>query len=341
MNTKPITVAIVEDNNEIRQRFVSLFAETEHIQCVGNYFTAEEFMAEYIDIKPNVVFMDIHLPGLNGIECIEKMKEQSKHTQYIVYTVFENSEVVLEAIKAGATGYLLKNTSSDKLVAAVEEICRGESPMSGSIAAKVLKAFQQEVSKPESKLLSSRENEIINLLSKGYRYKDIAKELIISPETVKTHIRSIYEKLQVNNSIDAINKTRAANKTQFARYANSNVKEVEEHDCYKAIEDLFWREKPYLTEKYSLSALSKQVGYPLYVVSQTINRRYKMGFFELINQLRINESMSLLRNLNEKITIEGIAYECGFCSRSSFYAAFKKLNGLTPTEFILLNTKVN
>lgn len=336
MNTKPITVAIVEDNNEIRQRFVSLFTETEHIQCVGNYFTAEEFMSEFSSINPMVVFMDVHLPGVSGIECIEKMKEESHQTQFIVYTVFENSEVVLDAIKAGATGYLLKNTPSEKLVAAVEEIIRGESPMSGSIAAKVLKAFQNEIRKPESKLLSSRENEVVNLLSKGYRYKDIAKELIISPETVKTHIRSIYEKLQVNNSIDAINKTRSASESQCARYAHTHVKVQEEQLCFAAIESLFASEKPYLTEKYSLSALSKQVGYPLYVVSQTINRRYKVGFFELINQLRINESINMLRNMNEKISIEGVAYECGFCSRSSFYAAFKKLNGVTPTEFMQL-----
>ena len=327
-------LAIVEDNEDLRNRFVELFTSHQNIECVGNYFNAEDFLSEFQYIRPDVVFMDIHLPGMDGIKCIEKIKKHDQSTHFIVYTIFENTEMVLNAIKAGATGYLLKNTGSDKLVSAVEEILRGESPMSGSIAGKVIKAFQQQIKKPESRFLSQRENEILDLLAKGYRYKDIAKELFISIETVRTHIRSIYEKLQVNSGIEAIFKTRADFGINLIPYTNTNVSQNEEEECFISIKKLFEENKPFLNEKYCLGKLAKQVGYPVYVVSQTVNRRFKMGFFELINHYRIKEAINMLKCMDERITIEGIAYQCGFCSRSTFYSAFKKETGMTPGEFL-------
>lgn len=327
-------IAIVEDTDEIRNRFVEIMSSETDIECVGVYCTAEDFLSECNYIKPEVVFMDINLPGISGVECIEICKKSLKNSHFIVYSIFENSEVVFQAIKAGATGYLLKSTPKEKLVSSIKEILKGESPMSGSIAMKVVMAFQESPKKTDSELLSKRENEILDLLSKGFRYKDIAEQLFISIETVRTHIRNIYEKLQVKSRTEAINKTDQKNYLDTDKYLNSSVKNEDEEICYQKIKSYFEHSKPYTEEKYTITKLAKDVGFPVYVVSQTINKRFKMGYFDFVNHYRIEESIKMLKESNGKITIEGIAYQCGFCSRTSFYSAFKKETGQNPTSFI-------
>lgn len=331
MNTR---IAIVEDNDEIRGRFIEIMSEQIDIICVGSYTNAEDFISEFGFLKPDVVFMDIHLPGMNGIDCITIGKTINTKSHFIIYTIFENNEMIYNAIKAGATGYLLKSTPREKLVASIHEIIRGESPMTGSIAMKILTAFQQKIKEPESNLLSKRENEILGFLSKGYRYKEIAELLFISIETVRTHIRNIYEKLQVNSRTEALNKAENRDNLTLKRYTNSSVKIEDEENCFQKIQELFKNEKPFLQEKYSIGRLAKDIDFPVYIVSQTINRRFNQGYFDFINRHRINEVIQLLKTSSNKITIEGIAYQCGFCSRTSFYSAFKKETGENPSKFI-------
>lgn len=330
------TVAIVEDNNDIRTRFVDVFSSAADIVCIGAYANAEDFLSEYLHILPDVVFMDIQLPGMDGIECIKQLKAKNRNTHFIMYSVFENSESIFSAIKAGATGYLLKSTPSEKLVSSVHEILNGESPMTGTVAMKVIKAFQAPL--PGSvAVLSERENTILANLSKGYRYKDIAEKLCISTETVRTHIRNIYEKLQVNSRTEAINKSRQLAGVAVEKYLNSNVKPGDEEACFHKINEVFKNKKPFLQEKFSITALSAETGFPVYVISQTINRRFNMGFFDLINKCRIEEALLLLKTEGGKITAEGIGYQCGFGSRTAFYNAFKKVTGATPGGMIADN----
>jgi DNA-binding NarL/FixJ family response regulator len=151
--------------------------------------------------------MDINLPGMNGIECIRQVKDKIPDTQFMMFTVYENDEKVFEALKAGASGYLLKNTGLVQLIESLKELYNGGSPMSANIARKLVTLFRND-NKETAKLdiLSSRENEILQLLAKGLLYKEIADQLSISVSTVRQHIHHIYEKLHVQNRTEAINK---------------------------------------------------------------------------------------------------------------------------------------
>ena len=151
--------------------------------------------------------MDINLPGMNGIECIKMIKDKSPGTQFMMFTVYENDEKVFEALKAGASGYLLKNTGLVQLIESLKELHNGGSPMSANIARKLVTLFRNEQKQaPSLDSLSHRENEILQLLSKGLLYKEIADQLAISVSTVRQHIHHIYEKLHVQNRTEAINK---------------------------------------------------------------------------------------------------------------------------------------
>lgn len=202
-----IKVVIIEDNDDIRNSLNILIDGSAGIRCVQTYTNAEDAISGIPAINPDVAIVDVHLPKRSGIECIGTLKPVCASTQFMIFTIFEDDETVFNAIKAGATGYLLKNTSPDKILSAINDIYRGGSPMSGQIARKVLQSFFNPV-KPKDTLevLTVRENEILNLLSKGYRYKEIASKLFISTETVRTHIRNIYEKLQVESRTEALNK---------------------------------------------------------------------------------------------------------------------------------------
>ena len=156
--------------------------------------------------------MDINLPGINGIECIKQLKQKIPHTQFMMFTVYENDENVFEALKAGATGYLLKNTEMAQITEALKDLHNGGSPMSVTIARKLVSVFQSQPKENASTdILSNRENEILHLLSKGLLYKEISDQLSISVNTVRQHIHNIYEKLHVQNRTEAINKIYSKN----------------------------------------------------------------------------------------------------------------------------------
>jgi len=201
-----IQVAIVEDIREIKEGLELLIDSSDGFRCIKTYANAEEAIAGLPQIQPDVVLMDINLPGISGIEAVKSLKPKIPGTQFIMSTVYEDDENIFESLKAGASGYLLKKTAPSKILESITEVYNGGSPMSSQIARKVIGSFQQKDSIEESQVLTQREKEILKLLARGLRYKEIAAELSISIDTVRTHTRHIYEKLQVQSRIEAINK---------------------------------------------------------------------------------------------------------------------------------------
>ena len=202
-----ISIAIVEDLVEVREGLKQFISLNPEFAVLGTFQTAEEALSAIPLLDPNIVIMDINLPGMSGIECIRQLKKKTRRTQFMMFTVYENDEKVFEALKAGASGYLLKNTGLLQLVEALKELHQGGSPMSANIARKLVTVFQEEhpASEPTNGL-SKRENEVLQLLSKGLLYKEIADQLGISVGTVRQHIHKIYEKLHVQNRTEALNK---------------------------------------------------------------------------------------------------------------------------------------
>lgn len=206
MNHK-ITVSVVEDLTDIRERVKRIIDESDDLLCVSTHPTAEAALEELPVLQPDIVIMDINLPGISGIECIRKIKARCPEIQFMMFTIYENSEQVFDALAAGAGGYLLKKTPQDKLLEALRELFGGGSPMNAQIARKVVASFQKTPAKTaESAGLSGREKEVLELLAKGYLYKEIASRLGISTGTVRQHIHKIYDKLHVQNRTEAINK---------------------------------------------------------------------------------------------------------------------------------------
>ena len=202
----PIKICIVEDLKEVREGMVSLLTLDERFEVLAAYTDAERAASELQAWQPNIVIMDINLPGMNGIECIRKVKAQCPKTQFIMFTIYEDDEKIFEALAAGATGYLLKKTPLGKICDALVELNEGGSPMSTQIARKVIERLQTNETTDKVKLLSSRENEVLQFLAKGFLYKEIADKLSISTSTVRQHIHKIYDKLHVQNRMEAINK---------------------------------------------------------------------------------------------------------------------------------------
>lgn len=202
-----ISLAIVEDLDEVREGLKQFISLSPEFRVVDTFKTAEEALFDLPKICPDIVIMDISLPGMNGIDCIRQVKSKTPRTQFMMFTVYENDEKVFEALKAGASGYLLKNTGLVHMIEALKELYNGGSPMSSNIARKLVTVFRAQ--QPESapvEVLSNRENEILQLLAKGLLYKEIADTLAISTGTVRQHIHKIYEKLHVQNRTEAINK---------------------------------------------------------------------------------------------------------------------------------------
>lgn len=203
-----IRVAIIEDERQIRESLAILINGSEGFTCSAAFENAEDAIAGIPQLEPDVVLTDIHLPGKDGIECVTALKPLCPETQFVMCTSFEDTDSVFRALKAGATGYLTKTTQPSKLLDAIVEVYKGGSPMSSHIARKVVASFQPDAREnKELQKLTEREREILQLLSNGLRYKEIADKLFLSTETVRTHIRNIYEKLQVNSRIEALNKT--------------------------------------------------------------------------------------------------------------------------------------
>ena len=202
-----ISVAIVEDLDEVREGLVKFINNDPDFQVLAAFSNAEEAVISLCDSQPDIVIMDINLPGMSGIECIKSIKDRCPKSQFLMFTVYENDEKVFEALKAGASGYLLKKTAPSKIIDCLKELFNGGSPMSSNIARKLVTNFQSRESPSlASLLLSPRENEILELLSKGLLYKEIGDKLSIATGTVRQHIHKIYEKLHVQNRTEAINK---------------------------------------------------------------------------------------------------------------------------------------
>ena len=202
-----ITLTIVEDLDEVRDGLKNFIGLSTDFKVLDTFKTAEEALYDLPKLKPDIVIMDINLPGMNGIECIRQIKDKTPGTQFMMFTVYENDEKVFEALKAGASGYLLKNTGLIQLIESLKELHNGGSPMSANIARKLVTLFRSEQKETTNlEILSNRENEILQLLAKGLLYKEIAEQLSISVSTVRQHIHHIYEKLHVQNRTEAINK---------------------------------------------------------------------------------------------------------------------------------------
>lgn len=199
-----ITVSIVEDDAELRESVFSYLQEAPGIRCLGAYTTAEEALREIPRQKPALVLMDINLPAMNGIQCVQKLKELDPALQIMMFTVYEDSDQVFEALVAGACGYLLKSTPPEKLLDAIYEAHKGGSPMSSHIARKVVQYFHRAPGRNEMAELSKREEQVLQHLAQGRLYKEIANELSISIDTVRKHLNSIYGKLHVHSRTDAV-----------------------------------------------------------------------------------------------------------------------------------------
>jgi DNA-binding NarL/FixJ family response regulator len=203
----PITVSIVEDNEQLRGTLARVIGRADGFECLSQYGDAESALEGVPKERPEVVLMDINLPGMNGVECVRKLKPLAPQTQIVMLTVYEDTENIFNALAAGAAGYLLKRTKSAELLEALREVHRGGSPMTTHIARKVTQSFQRTgPSQQATENLSEREQEVLDCLSQGLIYKEIADKLGISYETVHTYIRRIYEKLQVRTRTEAVAK---------------------------------------------------------------------------------------------------------------------------------------
>ena len=203
-----INIAIVEDNKEILHSLQLIFSYYNELHVVAVYPNAEDFLNDYAQLQIDVVIMDINLPGLSGVKTVEKVKSTNTTLQFLICTIYEDEETIFEALCAGAAGYLLKNTAPESFLAAIKDVYAGGSPMSPNIARKVVSSFTaQKKINTDYESLSPREREILDLLAKGFRYKEIAAQLFISVETVRKHIRNIYGKLQVTSRTEALLKT--------------------------------------------------------------------------------------------------------------------------------------
>jgi len=205
-----ISVAIVEDNHDIRNALEQIIDMADGYKLAGSCVNGEDAIRKIPLLRPEVVLMDINLGGLNGIEAVKILKEELPEVLFMMCTIYEEDEKIFEALNAGASGYVLKKTAPDKLLDAIKELYEGGAPMSSQIARKVVATFQNKMHAPVSNdslgVLSKREKEILDLLSKGLLYKEIADRLFISPQTVRKHVYHIYEKLHVGNRIEAVNK---------------------------------------------------------------------------------------------------------------------------------------
>jgi DNA-binding NarL/FixJ family response regulator len=200
-----ITVSIVEDDDRIRESLAILINGSDNFRCISSHPSGEDAVKHLLPKKPDVVLMDINLPGMSGIECVRKLKTAMPKLQILMLTMYENDEQVFQSLMAGASGYLVKRTSPAEILNAIQEVHSGASPMSGRIARTVVEYFQKlQSAAPQEENLSQREHEILDLLVKGYRYKEIADALCVSFETVRSHLKNIYAKLHVHSRTEAV-----------------------------------------------------------------------------------------------------------------------------------------
>jgi len=202
------SIAIIEDDETVRHYLagqIQLYIDVAELRLFSN---AETALKELVTEPVEIALFDVNLPGMNGIDCIRKLKMVHPKTQCMVLTVYDKPDIIFEALKAGAISYLLKSTTTEKIIEAIAEVKNGGSPISSQIARKVIEAFATKENANEYfQNLTRREQEMLENLSMGYRYKEIADKLFVSLDTVRTHVRNIYEKLQVNSRAEALKKT--------------------------------------------------------------------------------------------------------------------------------------
>jgi DNA-binding NarL/FixJ family response regulator len=200
-----IRVSIVEDSRGTRESLAELLGRAPALSCVGAHPNGEEALRQIPVEKPDVVLMDINLPKMNGIECVERLKQTMPKTQVLMLTTYDESDLIFDSLRKGASGYLLKNMPPAELIQAIEQVHAGGAPMSMQIARKVVNHFQK-IKKPQSDMeqLTKREHEILALLAKGYLYKEIADQLGITLSTVRAHLHAVYEKLHVQSRTEAV-----------------------------------------------------------------------------------------------------------------------------------------
>jgi len=206
-----IPVVIVEDNNDIRLALEQIVEMSDYCNLAGSCINGEESLIKIPILNPKVVLMDISLGGINGIEVVRELKVSHPEILFMMCTIYEDDEQIFEALSAGASGYILKKTPPAKLLESIQELMEGGSPMSSQIARKVVAAFQNKKFENSSSelaidMLSKREKEILEMISKGLLYKEISEAIFISTETVRKHVYHIYEKLHVTNKVEAVNK---------------------------------------------------------------------------------------------------------------------------------------
>jgi len=201
-----VRIAIVEDDKTVRDGLQMLLDGSQGFSIVGTYSNGEDAIDSLAEKNPDVVLMDINLPGINGIEVISTLKDSEHSMLFIMLTVFEDTEAIFTSLSAGASGYLLKNTSPSRLIESIREVHTGGSPMSSEIARKVVESFKQSPQQPTEDTfgLTTREEEVLSYLAKGFLYKEIAELMFISIDTVRSHIRHIYDKLHVKTRTEAI-----------------------------------------------------------------------------------------------------------------------------------------
>ncbi len=203
-NSNTLNVAVVDDDDRFRKSLARWIEGTEGLRCSGHYATAEDALTMIPDSACDVVIMDINLPNMSGIDCVQKLKDINPAFQIVMLTVYEDTERIFKALQAGANGYLWKRSAPDKILEAIVEVSRGGAPMSSYIARKVVESFQnKEPATGGHANLTKREEEILSYIVKGFVNKEIADALSISVETIRVHLKSIYEKLHVRSRTEA------------------------------------------------------------------------------------------------------------------------------------------
>lgn len=197
-----ITVSIIEDDPVIRLQLSILINNSPDIGCISLYPDAEDAIQGLSDLRPNVILLDLGLPGISGIECLKILRDRLPETDFLILTVSELDQDVFDSICAGATGYLLKETPSEHILHAIREVRQGGSPMSAGIARKVVQSFYEP--RDDKKILSDRETEVLKMLCNGENYKAIADKLYVSGHTIRAHIKNIYKKLHVHSRAEAV-----------------------------------------------------------------------------------------------------------------------------------------
>lgn len=200
-----ISVSIVEDMADVRQKVKHIIEDSEEFICLSTYSNAESALEELPKLNPDIVLMDINLPGMNGVDCVRQLKMLMPDVEILMLTIYENTNIIFSALTAGASGYLLKRSAPEKIIQAIRDVQEGGSPMTGHIARKVVASFRK-ITKPQHdyETLSLREQQVLDWLAQGRTYKEIAENLNISYNTVNTHIRHIYEKLHVRSRTQAV-----------------------------------------------------------------------------------------------------------------------------------------